>query len=290
MIRRVFIAALALLAIDAGSADAGRTGGRGGHGGGGHHGGSRGGGSRGGGSRSHRGHGRSSHVHTSSSCVEASTILGYRRCSSFGDWAKTTLLPPTAIEVGAISRAIRLAPLSLSGSTELEGQKLRFMAERPNARTMNTIGVGVRLTMDIGAGFYLGADGEIGAATASLPVRAMASDAEPLTAYQASYGQVAAILGAHRTIGDTRVAAEVAAGGLVTPVTARFADDPETGSDHRTMLSLSARPTAEARLRVARWLSPWTSVGVFAGIDLSGGGFSAGLSFGAHLRAFDGGR
>ena len=188
MIRRVFIAVLALLAIDAGSADAGRTGGRGGHGGGGHHGGSRGGGSRGG----HRSHGRSGHVQTSSSCVETSTILGYRRCSSFGDWAKTTLLPPAAIEGGAITRAIRLAPLSLSGSTELEGQKLRFMAERPNARTMNTIGVGLRLTIDIGAGFYLGADGEIGAATASLPVRAMASDAEPLTAYQASYGQVAA--------------------------------------------------------------------------------------------------
>lgn len=278
---RIVVTVLAFLVIDVRAADAGRGGG---HGGGGHHGGGRGGGSRG----SHRGHGRSPHIH--SKCAETSPALGYRRCSSFGDWAKATLLPPAEIEFVTSSRAIQLAPLSLSGWTELEDTKFRFAADQPSPRTMTTIGIGVRGTIGVGWGFYLGLDGELGAATTALPVRAVAMNAEPITAFQAGYGQLAALIGARRTIGDTRVAVELAGGVLTVPVTARFADDPETGSEHETVLSFSARPTAEARLRVDRWITPWVTAGAFGGVDLSGRGYSAGLSLGLHLRAFDGGR
>lgn len=264
-------------------ADAGRTGG-GGHGGGGHH----GGGSRGGGSRAHRGHGHA-HGHAAS-CVETSSVLGYRHCSKFGDWAKATLLRPGALELLTSTRSIHMTPVSLGGTAEIEGRNLRYTADRSAAGTMKTIGIGFRGTVEIAAGFYLGAEGEIGAAISALPVRAVALDSEPLTAWQGSYGQVVAVFGAQRMIGDTRIAVELAGGALVTPVSARFADDPEMGSTHTAVLSTIARPTAEGRVRIARWLSPWASAGAFAGADLSGRGYSAGLQLGLHLRAFDGAR
>ncbi len=155
---------------------------------------------------------------------------------------------------------------------------------------MNAVGVGLRLTIDIGAGFYVGPEGEIGAATASLPVRAVALDAEPLSAWQGGYGQLVGVFGARRTLGRARVAVELAGGVLATPVTARFADDPDAGTSHTTYLSASPRLTAEARVRVSRWISPWASAGAFAGADITGRGYSVGLQLGLHLRAFDGGR
>lgn len=285
---RGFIVMLVVM-LGAAPALAGRTGG-GGHGGGGHHGGgSRGGASRGG-AHAHRGH-SSSHLHRhASDCVETSSIVGYRRCSKFGDWSKATLVPPSTLELLTMTRSIRVAPISIGGTTELEGRDVRYAADRPTARTMNAIGVGLRGTVAIGAGFYLGAEGEIGAAMSSLPVRAMALDAEPLTAWQGYYGQAVGVLGIQHSLGDTRIAVELAGGVLATPVTARFADDPESGSTHTATLAAMARPTAEARVRIARWLSPWASAGTFAGADLFGRGYSAGLQLGVHLRAFDGGR
>ena len=197
---------------------------------------------------------------------------------------------PSTLELLTTMRSIRVAPVSIGGTAELEGRNLRYTADRPTEQTMNAIGIGLRGTVEIAAGFYVGGEGELGAAISSVPVRTVALDSEPLTAWQGGYGQVVAVFGARRMLGDTRVAVELAGGLLVTPVTARFADDPESGSTHTTTLSAMARPTAEARVRVARWLSPWASAGAFAGADLFGRGYSAGLQLGVHLRAFDGGR
>ena len=261
---------------------AGRSAG-GGHRGGGHH----SGGSRGG---SHRGH-SSSHQHRhASDCVETSRVLGYRLCSKFGDWSKATLVPPATFELITMTRSIRIAPMSIGGRTEIEGRDVRYAADRQTTSTMNAIGIGLRASVATGAGFYLGAEGEIGAAMSSLPVRAMALDAEPLTAWQSYYAQVVTVLGFRHSLGDTRIAVELAGGVLATPVTARFADDAESGITHTATLAAMARPAAEARVRVARWLSPWASAGAFVGTDLFGRGYAAGLQLGVHLRAFDGGR
>jgi len=197
MMARVVMATFVLL-LGSPVADAGRTGG-GGHGGGGHHGGGSRGGSRGG----HRGHSRG-HAHRhASGCVETSSILGYRQCSKFGDWANAALLQPSTLELLTTMRSIRVAPLSIGGSAELEGRNLRYTADRPTERTMNAIGIGLRGTVEIAAGFYLGGEGEVGAAISSVPVRAVALDSEPLTAWQGGYGQVVAVFGARRMRGDT---------------------------------------------------------------------------------------
>lgn len=270
---------MVVMTLGASPALAGRTrGGAHGH----HRGGSRGG--------SHRGH-SSSHLHRhASDCLETSSVLGYRRCSKFGDWSKATLVPPSTIELITMTRSIRIAPMSIGGRTEIQGRDVRYSADRQTTSTMNAIGVGLRGTLAIGAGLYLGAEGELGAAMSSLPLRAMALDAEPLTAWQSYYAQVVGVLGICNSLGNTRIAVELAGGVLATPVIAKFADDTDSGITHTATLAALARPAAEARLRFARWLSPWASAGAFAGADLLGRGYSAGLQLGVHLRAFDGGR
>ena len=199
-------------------------------------------------------------------------------------------MPAIALELLSTARTIRLAPVSIAGTTVLESTRLQFAAERRSIRTMHAVGVGLRGTLGIGAGLYAGLEGEIGLAPRAVNVGASAVDTEPLTAWQGNYEQAVAVLGARHTLGFTRVEAELAGGVLATPVSVRFADDLEIGEEHTTTLSQLARPTAEARLRITRWLTPWVTIGGFAAAGLIRRGTSAGLSLGLHLRAFDGGR
>lgn len=279
MIGRTIGAAAAALLISASPVAAGRSGG---HGGGGHH----PGGNAGHSQSSHGGHGSYGH---GSDCA-APPVLGYRTCSRFGDWDRTTRLPAVAFELLTTARTIRLAPISIAGTTALESTRLQFTADRRSIRTMHAFGIGLRGTLGIGAGLYVGLEGEIGIAPRAVDVGVSAVDTEPLTAWQGNYGQAVAVLGARHTLGSTRVEAELAGGVLATPVSARFADDLEIGEEHTTTLSQLARRTAEARLRITRWLTPWVTLGGFAAAGLTRRGYSAGLSLGLHLRAFDGGR
>ena len=43
------------------------------------------------------------------------------------------------------------------------------------------------------------------------------------------------------------------------------------------------------RVRADLWLTPWITVGGYAGKDAVSGQSSAGVTLGGHLRAFDGG-
>jgi hypothetical protein len=185
---------------------------------------------------------------------------------------------------------MQLAPLSLAGTTQLEGTDLRYRAERTVPATLQTVGIGVRLAIAVTASSYAGAEVELGSAMSSAHADTMTLAPEPITASQRGYGQAVAVLGVRHELAGTRLAAELAGGVRATPVTAWFADDPETTGDHATTLAMVARPLVEARVRATRWLSPWLSAGAFAGADVTGGGFALGLSLGAHLRAFDGGR
>lgn len=262
--------------LGATNAEAGRSGGHGG----GHHGGGR--------SGSSRAHSRHTHGHGSKGCVDANDVLGYKRCSRFGDWSRITNLRPISIELLSVIRSLRFEPVAIRGKTGLEGRDFRYQGTT-GERSATSMGFGFRGTIDLASGVYAGAELEIGGAMTSQRVQ-VSSDVEPLKAWQRGYVQGVGVLGVRDTIGETTVAAELAGGVLLTPVTAKYADDLESGDAHRTMLALIPRPAIEARVRAARWLSPWATIGAFAAADLAGAGYSAGLQLGLHLRAFDGGR
>jgi hypothetical protein len=186
-----------------------------------------------------------------------------------------------------------LPPLATRDTAELEEANLTFQADRPVPATMATLGVGLRLTMDIGAGLFIGIDGELGAATRAAPVRVMTDSSEPVVASQSRYGQLGLLVGARRALGRSQLTVELAGGVQAIPITARYADDMESGGEHTASFSRLVRPVLEPRLRFDRWLTPWISVGAFVGAQIpvtsNNRGYAGGLQLSLHVRAFDGG-
>jgi hypothetical protein len=89
------------------------------------------------------------------------------------------------------------------------------------------------------------------------------------------------------------VSIELAGGVQAIPVTARYADDDESRSEHTASFSTLVRPVFEPRLRFERWLTPWISAGAFVGAQIpvtsNSRGYAGGLQLSLHVRAFDGG-
>ena len=124
---------------------------------------------------------------------------------------------------------------------------------------LTMFGPGLRLT--VGNAWYAGF--EVSGGTSGLPVFA-------------GFGAGHLVLGARTSISQSNVfALETAAGALITA-------SAQTATD--------TRGSFEVRARADRWLNPWLSLGAFAGVDPFARDVSAGLLFGFHARAFDGGR
>jgi hypothetical protein len=94
-----------------------------------------------------------------------------------------------------------------------------------------------------------------------------------------------AVVGARAPVGPLTLSAELLGGARIhrTEVTSEYGACITTASDHSVSAAL------EARGRVDAWLSPWLTVGVFAGRDLRAENTHLiGISLAGHLRAFDG--
>jgi hypothetical protein len=184
-------------------------------------------------------------------CRETERTLGRRTCGRFGDWSTATRIPP--LSMGWLALARSRPPLATSSSIA----RGKLSPERGDAAPM--VGPGLRFT--IGGTWYAGFEVSVGFAGAPR--------------YPA-FGAVHAVLGARAWLERSTLSLEIAPGGLV--VTSSEATETAT------------RGAIELRVRADRWLSPWFTIGGFAGVDPFAREVSAGVSFAYHARAFDGGR
>jgi len=138
-------------------------------------------------------------------------------------------------------------------------------------------------------GFYAGVEGGFAGIAADEHQRTMPDADGLMTELTTSANTLVmggAVVGVNHAMGRWSVGAELMAGGrglVVEATSVRLAC--ETTETH-----VVGRPMAEGRLRADVWLTPWITVGAYAGKDAVSGLTSGGLGLGGHLRAFDGGR
>lgn len=187
-------------------------------------------------------------------CRDPERVLGHRTCGRFGDWSYVTRLPPITLGWTVQARALASQP----PNTRTDGTLAR---EREPGATdaLTAFGPGVRITVGVWPGLYVG--GEMSGGVAD--------------AWRGGYGALAAIAGGQGRIDRTSFAIELAAGAL-------FADSATRSNGWRADLDL--------RVRFDRWVSPWWTIGGFAGLDPFVRDYTAGAQFAFRFRAYDGGR
>ena len=95
------------------------------------------------------------------------------------------------------------------------------------------------------------------------------------------------VVGAEHTLAPRfTVGAELMGGLRGVTVTA----ESHRGACETVETQLVPRALVEGRVRADYWLTPWLTVGAYAGRDVMGAQASGGLTLGGHLRAFDGAR
>lgn len=192
------------------------------------------------------------HGHRHRPCASSERVLGRRTCGVFGDGTLATRLPSITLGLLAHARALEAsAPVAGAGIAR---------EQQPGARPggLDALGSGVRLIAGLAPPLYAGFEGSIGLG---------------VTPAGGGYGAFAAILGGRRRLEHTTLAMELAAGVI------------SAGSG-----ALEPRLDLDVRLRLDRWITPWVTVGAFAGVDPFERDRSFGGQLAIHLRAFDGDR
>lgn len=234
----------------------------------------------------------SSGVYVAPTCYETSDVHGYKSCSSFGaGWAIPEHLPALSLELATWSARVDFDDVDVGGtiSHTLGNDYAYRVVSNDLGDEALAAGLKLRLLGHRG-GFYAGIEGGVAGLGGDDHTRIMpATDDGMMTELTTSANTLlmaGAVVGVNHAMGRWSVGAELMAGGrgLVVEATSRRLAC-ETTETH-----VAGRPMAEGRLRADVWLTPWITVGAYAGKDAVSGLTSGGLGVGGHLRAFDGGR
>ncbi len=223
-------------------------------------------------------------------CYDTSDVVGYRRCSSYGSrWAIPEHLPALALELTTWTTRVDFADVDVGGTASHS-----FGADY-NYRVVggdlggSALANGLKLRL-VGhhRGLYAGV--EAGGAHVDVPARttpmATADGMTELTSSADTVVMGGAVLGIDRGYGRVSLGGELFAGGRGLGVKATS----RRGACETSATHIAGHAIVEGRVRADVWLTPWITVGAYAGKDVIDGQASAGLSLGGHLRAFDGGR
>ncbi len=225
-------------------------------------------------------------------CVESSDVLGRRTCTGFATWAMPPMMPRLSLETVTSARIFPAAKLGASGTVdhgEHGSYQYRMVGGDPEGADLaGAFGVDFRILggKHVYGGLELGiarVAGVEGATTTTSGAEEMPGAGITSTVQVLFTG--GAVLGARAAAGPLTLSAEVLGGARVyrTEVTSEYGACVTTDSDS------SAEGALEGRGRIDAWVSPWMTLGVFAGTDLRvPDTHVVGVSLGGHLRAFDG--
>jgi len=275
--KRVLLAALALLpaaharlaAAGACGGGHGSRGGSGGHGGGGGH---------------------------QAACADTSDVVGYRTCTRFGTWGSNLTLPAISFEAGAIVRRFGSLLDGQTGHFAHGSEAFAYRVIEPvqrSRRALDTAALStVRASVSLPRGLYTALEVDFGglarpghAETEMLSTGVFGS---PDVAQRRGFVlDSLATVGAHGALGPGGLGVELS-GGMRT-VSYGFHSDYHDCQQSMSILAYAA--VAEARARGELWLSPWLTAGVTVGTSvLEKNTWMGGLYLGVHTRAFGGER
>jgi hypothetical protein len=202
------------------------------------------------------------------------------------------IMPRLSVEVATSLRVFPATRIAASGTVDhgtSGSYQYRMMGGEPGSADLaSAIGTDFRILggkhlyggVEAGVARIVGIEGAVTTTTGGeqMPDAAISETVHVLVT-------TGAVLGARAAVGPLTVSAEVLGGARIhrTEVTSEYGACITTDSDHSVTAAL------EARGRVDAWLSPWLTVGVFAGRDLRAENTHlVGISLAGHLRAFDG--
>jgi hypothetical protein len=222
-------------------------------------------------------------------CVDASDVHGYRSCTDYGRWSLSSKLPAISFELQSWTAMVDLSDVDVSGSIQHDlgtAYSYRVVAEDVGGREALANGAKARILGHDRRGLYAGVE----TGFAALPRRAQSTmSIDPTTNLNARASMVymgGIVAGYEQHLGRVTLGGEVMGGGRGVAITA----ESHRGACDTTETSHVMRGIIEARVRADLWVTPWITVGAYAGRDVFSAQTSAGLGVGGHLRAFDGGR
>ncbi|MBK9037300.1 MAG: hypothetical protein IPL61_39665 [Myxococcales bacterium] len=223
-------------------------------------------------------------------CYDTTDVHGYRQCSSFGaGWAIPEHMPALALELSTWSARVDFGDVDVGGTVHHSfgaDYAYRVVGEDLGDQALAT-GAKLRLLGHRGR-VYVGIEGGVAAVMADDRTQQMATS-DAMTSLRSSADTMimgGAVLGVDHPMGRLSLGAELMAGGQGLVVEATSV----RGACETTERHVVGRGLVEGRVRADVWLTPWITVGGFAGKDVISGQTSAGLGIGGHIRAFDGGR
>jgi hypothetical protein len=226
-------------------------------------------------------------------CADAIDIVGYRRCTKFGRWARPPRSVQAILELGTAVRTFQSPLGDATGRLAHDDESFTYRvtgrpAEASDPAAETAIVGTVRIGFPLPRGLYVAVDGEIGGLTRTTSRAEMTSTgmfgAPSITpgASVVTSGLVAA--GAR---GETRhgTLAVEAAGvrAIFYQYQSRYLAC-ESSATHKV-----SSPLLEARARASRWLSPFVHVGATVGASvLERGAWMAGVHLGVVTQPYGG--
>jgi hypothetical protein len=204
-------------------------------------------------------------------CLETAGVVGYKRCSRFGDmWSH---VPAFRLELGA--SMLRFAP----GGFDASDGGYHLVPPPGDTRPIVAYGLHVRLFVPLSSSLYIAGDTDIAwiaSAPALVPEATALATTTMLGGARGDLMQVTFPVGVQHALGPLTFAVEVGWGARISEVTSR------------SIHAGSFDPLIVINERAIAWLSPRWSVGVQIGSNvLRRDDFSAVAFVGAHLAPFD---
>jgi hypothetical protein len=250
---------------------------------GGSHGGGGGGGGPGGGSHH-------------DSCKDDSAVVGFRPCTSFGDWGGHLEAPHVAFEAGVIVRQFDSLLDGQTGTVSHGSESFTFRTVMPVGSTRRSLDTAVLSTMrasfDATHGLYSAVEFDLGGLTqpgrASMEMMSTGAFGAPDLSQRG--GLIVDSLAAVGFRGQTHAGSlgiEMAGG--MRAVSYHFHSSYHDCEQMTTLTAFGA--IAEARARGELWLSPWVTAGATIGTSvIENHTWMGGVYLGFHTRAFGGTR
>jgi hypothetical protein len=226
-------------------------------------------------------------------CSDATDIVGYRRCTTFGRWGTHGTRRPLFVELGMATRTFASPLREGTGTYSHEDEQFTYRvvgmspgAEAPReSALLSTLRIGVGLPR----GFYAAVEGELGGLVRSSSQAEMTSTGNlggpTLTpATDLALGALG-VIGIRGETNRGTLGVEVAGG--VRAISYRY-DSHYLACETQASYTV-ASPILEARARAALWLSPFVNIGATAGASvIDRGAWMAGLNLGFVSQAFGG--